>query len=103
MSKYKNRKTTVDGIVFDSKKEAARYQDLRLLERAGEIQDLRCQVRYEIIPKQNGERACYYVADFAYQEDGNTVVEDVKGRRTRDYIIKRKLMLERHGIRIRET
>lgn len=111
MSKYKNRKTTVDGIVFDSKKEAARYQDLRLLERAGEIQDLRCQVPFELVPAQRDakgklvERPVKYLADFVYQDcaTGERVVEDVKGRRTRDYIIKRKLMLERHGIRIRET
>ena len=103
MSKYNNRKTTVEGITFDSKKEAARFQELRLLERAGTIQDLYCQVEYELIPKQKGERACHYVADFVYIENGKKVVEDVKGRRTREYIIKRKLMLERHGVRIRET
>ena len=103
MTKYNAKKTVLDGITFDSKKEAARFQELRLLERAGEIQDLYCQVEYELIPKQKGERACHYVADFVYTENGKKIVEDVKGKRTREYIIKRKLMLERHGVKIRET
>lgn len=103
MSKYKNRKTVVDGITFDSQKEAARWQELRLLERGGLITDLRLQVPFELIPKQPGERAVNYIADFVYTENGETVVEDAKGVRTQAYVLKRKLMLERHGIRIREV
>ena len=93
--------------------------ELRILEKAGQITGLRRQVRFLLIPEQREpdtvgpkggvkkgkvlERAVYYVADFVYEEVGGTVVEDAKGMRTKDYIIKRKLMLERHGIRIRET
>lgn len=103
MNKYNNRKTYVDGIAFDSRKEAKRYQELKLLERGGVISDLDYQVKFELIPKQEGERPCYYVADFVYTENGKKVVEDVKGKRTQVYILKRKLMLERHGIKILET
>ena len=103
MSKYRNRKTVYDGITFDSQREANRYAELKLLERAGEISDLKLQVPFELIPKQPGERAVKYIADFVYTEDGQTVVEDVKGKKTRDYIIKRKLMLWRHGITIKEV
>ena len=102
-TKYGNHKTTIDGITFDSKKEAARYQELRLMERAGLIRDLKRQVKYELIPKQPGERAAHYTADFVYTQGEQTVVEDVKGLRTRDYVLRRKLMLWRHGIRILET
>lgn len=103
-NKYRNRKVTIDGITFDSKKEGQRYQELKLLQRAGKIRDLRLQVEFELIPKQAGERACKYKADFVYHlaGTGEMVVEDVKGKRTRDYIIKRKLMLWRHGIKIVE-
>ena len=103
MNKYHNKKTVYDGISFDSKKEALRYRDLSFLEKAGAIQNLRCQVRFLVIPKQDSERAVYYVADFVYEENGKTVVEDVKGVRTDVYKIKRKLMLERYGIKILET
>ena len=107
-SKYRNRKVTVDGLTFDSAKEARRWKELCLLERAGTISDLRRQVKYELIPSQrvNGkvaERAVTYAADFVYMEDGQTVVEDAKGVRTKEYIIKRKLMLHVHGIRVREV
>ncbi len=107
-SKYKNKKVVVDGITFDSKKEATRYHQLKLFERAGLISDLKLQKEFELIPSQriNGkvvERACKYKADFVYVEDGEMVVEDTKGVRTADYVIKRKLMLYVHGIRIRET
>lgn len=108
--KYGNRKTVVDGIQFPSKLEAARYQQLKLLERAGQITDLELQPRFELIPKQRRddgkpERACEYVADFQYTDTatGQTVIEDAKGMRTRDYIIKRKLMLQVHGISVREV
>lgn len=116
-SKYGSRKVTVDGITFDSKKEAARYQQLKLLERAGKISDLRLQVKYVLIPAQyehpnsmtkSGrgkclERECSYVADFVYTQNQKTIVEDTKGFRTEAYKIKRKLLLYTHGIRIREV
>lgn len=96
---------------FDSRKEARRYQELRLLERAGKITDLKCQVKFELIPAQyeNGkcvERAVTYIADFVYTEGRQLVVEDVKSaitRKQKEYVIKRKLMLWIHHIRIRET
>ena len=100
---------TPDGKVFDSKKEAQRYGILRLLERAGKIADLQLQVKFVLIPTQKDEkgkvieRECSYVADFVYYENGNKVVEDTKGFKTADYILKRKLMLWVHGIRIKET
>lgn len=107
-SKYNSRKITVDGITFDSRKEARRYSELLLLERAGAIQNLQRQVKFELIPSQrvNGrvaERACTYIADFVYEENGRKVVEDTKGFKTKDYIIKRKLLLYRYGIQIKEV
>ena len=106
-SKYHSKKITIDGITFDSKKEAVRWKELVLLERAGRIQNLQRQVKFELIPSQRvdgkvAERACHYVADFVYQEDGKTIVEDTKGFKTTDYIIKRKLMLWVHKIRVKE-
>lgn len=92
-----------DGQVFDSALEYHRYNLLRLLERGGAISDLKRQVSFELIPKQEGERACSYVADFTYLEDGKLVVEDCKGFKTDVYKIKKKLMLWVHGIRIKET
>lgn len=104
MNKYGARKVKApDGQVFDSVKEYHRWGMLKLLERAGRISDLKRQVSYELIPKQKGERACSYVADFTYMEDGKLVVEDCKGFRTPEYRLKRKLMLWVHGIRIKET
>lgn len=109
-SKYHARKVTIDGITFDSAKEAHRYQELRLLERAGAISGLRRQVKYELIPAQRIggkviERAVTYIADHVYfdKRTGETVVEDVKGMKTKEYVIKRKLMLYVHSIRIREV
>lgn len=103
MSKYGNIKTrTSDGIVHDSMKEANRWCELKLLEKAGLIQDLQRQVKYELIPKQDGERAVHYVADFVYVEDGKKIIEDVKGMRTKEYKLKKKMMLFFHGIRIKE-
>lgn len=107
-NKYHNRKVTRDGETFDSVKEYRRFCELRLLERAGAVTDLRRQVKIELIPAQRidgkvVERACSYVADFVYQENGQQVVEDAKGMRTQEYRLKRKLMLWVHGIRIRET
>ena len=104
MNKYGAKKVVMDGQVFDSKRELHRWCELRLLERAGKISDLKRQVSYELIPKQVGERACSYVADFVYYDaDGKKVVEDCKGYRTEGYKIKRKLMLWVHGIKIKET
>lgn len=109
--KYGNRKVvTKDGEVIDSKKEAKRLRELKLLERAGVITDLQTQVKFELIPPQirsdgTAERACAYVADFVYHQDGQRIVEDVKSCITAerpDYIIKRKLMLFVHGVTIRE-
>ena len=122
INKYKAIKTCVNGIEFDSRKEARRYQELLLLERAGVILNLRRQVKYELIPAQyetverygkkgqrlkDGqkllEKECSYIADFVYEENGKTVVEDTKGIKTKDYIIKRKLMLHKYGIKIKEV
>lgn len=116
--KYGNKKVSINGIKFDSRKEARRYAELVLLQRAGQISNLQLQVEYELIPSQYNwyydnkgnkkkgmclERAVKYRADFVYTENGETVVEDTKGMRTKDYIIKRKLMLYVHNIRIREV
>ena len=109
MSKYNARKTVVDGITFDSKKEAARYQELRLMVRGGLIHDLEHQVAFTLIPSQQNElgrtieRPVTYVADFVYKEGSRQVVEDCKGVRTPVYVLKRKMMLYFHGIRIKET
>lgn len=107
-SKYKNKKVTQNGETFDSAREARRYGELALLEKVGQITDLQRQVRYALLPSQyvDGkcvERGVNYVADFVYMENGVKVVEDTKGVRTKDYIIKRKLMLYIHGIRIKEV
>lgn len=124
-NKYGSEKVEVDGIVFDSKKEAKRYQELLLLEKAGAIQNLQRQVKFVLIPAQREpdivgkmggrkpgkiiERECSYIADFVYQEDGKTVVEDTKGYRNPStagyayFVLKRKLMLHVHGIRIKEV
>lgn len=90
---------------YASVKEHRRACELKMKQRAGLITDLREQVRYVLIPAQQGERSCSYVADFVYVDvdSGQTVVEDTKGIRTKDYIIKRKLMLWIHGIRIKEV
>jgi hypothetical protein len=124
-SKYYNVKTrALDGTVFDSLKEARRWDELLLLQRAGKITELQRQVKYELIPAQyetyerygkkgqrlkDGvillERKVEYVADFVYTivETGENIVEDAKGIRTKEYILKRKLMLAVHSIRIKEV
>jgi hypothetical protein len=109
VSKYNNAK--YNG--YDSKKEAKRAAELKLLEKAGEITSLQEQVPYELIPSQyrivNGKRRCIeramkYIADFQYvDKDGNTVVEDAKGYRTEVYRIKKKLMLYFYDIQIKEV
>lgn len=109
--KYKNTATTVNGIKFDSAKEASRHSVLVLLQHAGEIADLQRQVSFELIPKQKNadgktEVCVRYVADFVYTKDSQKIVEDVKSDITRKlpaYVIKRKLMLDRHGITIKEV
>lgn len=99
--KYGNHKTEIDGITFDSKREADRYQDLRLMEKAGEITELDRQVRFEL--KVKGYIICSYIADFTYRKGGPLVVEDSKGVKTREYIIKKKLMKAIHGIEVIES
>ena len=118
MAKYGNKKVIIDGIVFDSKKEAMRWKELCLLEKASMIRNLQRQVKFVLIPAQYElkgytktgkpiarcfERECAYVADFVYQDEkGVFHVEDTKGFRTKDYIIKRKLMSHVHDIRVKE-
>ena len=119
-NKYHNQKYSADGEVFDSKKEFQRWQELKILEKAGEISELRRQVPFELLPVQREpdkigprggrkpgrviEREAVYIADFVYKDaDGREVIEDCKGMRTKDYILKRKLLLFRFGIRIMET
>lgn len=127
-AKLGNKKVTVDGIEFDSKKEARRYAELQLLLVAGRITELELQKEYELIPAQyetfprygkkgqrlqDGkrciEKSCIYKADFAYKQDGQQIVEDVKGYRDpasaayAKFVIKRKLMLWRYGIKIQEV
>lgn len=132
-TKLNNQSIVIDGIEFDSKKEGNRYCELKLLERTGAISNLECQKRFELIPAQfetveTGEyykvgdkkgqpktkRVCIeqsvvYIADFVYQEDGKTIVEDVKGFRDTSsatyakFVLKRKMMLWIHGIKIKEV
>ena len=103
-AKYGNKRTNG----YASKREAKRAEELKLMEKAGEIHSLREQVEYVLIPKQDGERACKYIADFVYakaDDSGHykTVVEDAKGYRDPVYRIKRKLMKFVHGISIKEV
>lgn len=124
-TKYGNKKTYAYGIEFDSKKEASRYVELKLMQDQGIIKNLELQKKYVLIPaqyepstetytkgKHKGEpkhgklieRECAYVADFDYiDENGRHVVEDTKGMVTKDYILKRKMLLYFYGIRIREV
>ena len=97
MNKYRNKKTEVNGIVFDSKLEAKRFQELKLLERANEIEQLELQPSFELIPsfKKNGKtiRKTIYKGDFSYidKKTGKRIIEDTKGYKTRDYILKKKM------------
>lgn len=107
-SKYNNRKTTQDGIRFDSQKEQRRYNELMPMLRAGIIQSLRLQPEYtlqEAYTTPDGQRiqAIRYRADFSYTQDGQPVVEDVKGVRTDVYKLKRKMMQDKHGIAVTEV
>lgn len=93
-AKYHSKISVVDGITFHSKKESRRYIELKAMQKAGIIRDLKLQVRFELLPyqRQFKERSVVYVADFVYiASDGVKVVEDTKGFKTKDYIIKRKL------------
>ncbi len=125
-SKYRSREITRDGMTFDSIKEYRRFCELTLLEKAGSITDLKRQVEFELIPSQfeeiptgefykRGEkkgmpkmkRVCVeqsvkYLADFTYTENGKTIVEDTKGFKTKEYILKRKMMLYLKGIKVQE-
>ncbi|WP_308687278.1 DUF1064 domain-containing protein [uncultured Treponema sp.] len=97
-SKYRNIKCIFSGIKFDSKKEAARYAELAMLERAGRISGLERQVRFEVCPKVpglKGSRSRHYVADFVYTEGGKKVIEDVKSWITKKnpvYKLKKQLV-----------
>lgn len=105
MNKYHAKRTNG----FDSKKEATRWLILQQMEKDGSISQLRRQVTFELIPVQKDEtgkcleRKCTYTADFVYVEDGKTVVEDCKGFKTKEYRLKKKMMLFLKGIRIKET
>ena len=119
-NKYKNKKViAADGSVFDSKKELRRWYELQAMQVEGKIHNLERQVKFTLIPTQREpstvgkrgglhlgkviEKECYYLADFTYNlPTGEKVVEDAKGFKTKDYAIKRKLMLYIHGIRIKE-
>lgn len=127
MSKYNSRKTTVNGRTFDSKKESRRYEELLLLEKAGIIKNLQMQVPFTVIPQQSEiterysektgkrlkdkttvlERETTYIADFTYWKNGEFIVEDVKGYKNSTayavFVIKRKLMLQVYGIRVKEV
>lgn len=120
-SKYGNKKAIHNGITFDSRRERDRYISLLTLLRAGEISDLKMQVPFEIIPavyetvekqlktkvkmvEQRVQRATHYIADFVYKDkDGNLVVEDSKGCRTKEYLLKKKMMRAFLGIEIKEV
>ncbi len=101
-SKYHNQKTLYNGIQFDSRKEATRYQELTLLERAGMICNLELQPRYNLVV--NGQKLGFYKADFRYKvrATGEVIVEDVKGVRTAVYMLKKKLVKALYGIEIIE-
>lgn len=113
-TKYHNRKIKVNGETFDSQREYERFCELNLLQKAGVIQNLQRQTKFVLIPSQYAtdpktgnkkcvERSVVYVADFQYVRNGKIVVEDTKGFKTKEYIIKRKLMMYVHGIQIVEV
>jgi len=107
-SKYGARKVEIDGIKFDSKRESERYTVLKYLESIGNITDLQLQVKFELQPKyiMDGKtiRAITYIADFVYKDkNGNTVVEDSKGYRTKEYLLKKKLFEYKFNLKIMEV
>lgn len=100
-TKYRNKKTRVGSLMFDSKLEAARYVDLKKLEEGGVISGLQCQVPFNI--EVNDQLICKYLADFVYRDcDGKRVVEDAKGKKTPVYALKKKMMRAILGIDIQE-
>jgi Protein of unknown function (DUF1064) len=101
-NKYGNEPTRVDGRLFHSKLEAARYAELKALQLGGIIDDLECQPKFPLSVK--GIHVCTYIADFRYHdtETGRQIVEDVKGHATEVYKLKRRLMLALHGIDVQE-
>jgi hypothetical protein len=101
MSKYGAVKTEIDGLVFASKREARRYSELKLAERSGDISNLELQPKFPLIV--NGKKVATYIADFRYTENGNVVVEDVKGVRTAIYRLKKKMVKALYGIEIVEV
>ena len=108
MSKYNNKRVMLDGEWFDSMREAARWSELRLMERVGEIRELRRQVPFELIPQQTIKghkvRPIRYIADFVYiDKNGSQVVEDVKGMLTQVYRLKRRMLIWLYGIEVKET
>jgi len=105
MNKYHAKKTTFNGIKFDSKHERDRYVELALMEKAKAIQDLKCQVSFPLIKKSSHGREIKYIADFVYYENGKMVVEDTKSPATKTpvYRLKKRLMAEIYNIEIKET
>lgn len=101
MNKYNAKRSLFDNIWFDSQKEKQRYVQLKLMLKAGKISDLELQPRYDI--DVNGQRICFYKADFRYVENGKTIVEDVKGMKTAVYNLKKKLVKACHNIDIVEV
>jgi len=107
-TKYNNKKTTVDGIEFDSIRESKRYGVLKMMLKAKTISDLKIQVKFDLIPSQKmmtGKKLypVAYYADFTYIREGKYIVEDVKGKKTDVYILKKKLMKFIHNIELYET
>lgn len=111
MSKYNAKKVIVDGITFDSKKESKRYLELKQMQENGEIHDLQLQVPFELIPsfeividgKKRKRRKMQYIADFVYYIGNVRIVEDVKGRKTEVYKIKKKIFEYKFKTTIKET
>lgn len=109
-NKYRNQKTIIDGVTFDSKREALYFLKLKALEAAGDIKSLKCQVKFDfpvngqVLKYVDSNRVMKYIADFEYFDMyGNRKVVDVKGMKTRDYLIKKALMMACHGIEIEEV
>lgn len=104
-NKYNAKKTTVDGIVFDSIIEGNRYCELKLLQRAGQISDLKWQVPFVLFEKSKYGRKLVYKADFTYMQNGQLVVEDTKSKATKTqvYLLKKRILAEKYGIEIKEV
>lgn len=102
-SKYHAKPTYVNGIRFPSKKEADRYVELTYLNESYQIQNLHRQVKFPLVKKSKYGREIKYVADFVYYQNGELIVEDVKGYKTPVYKLKKRLMAELYGVIIKET